>query len=68
MQATQTTTTLHWLRETTIIKKHAAVLLGLHRLANDLEVYCQHLEDMITHPDAEPIMQISSYYTPFELN
>ena len=68
MQAAQTTTTLHWLRETTIVKKHAAVLLGLDRLASDLEIYCQHLEDMIMRPNAEPIMQISSYYTPFELN
>ena len=68
MQAAQTTTTLHRLHETTIIKKHAAVLLGLPRLANDLEIYCQHLEDMILHPNAEPIMKISSYYTPFELN
>ena len=51
-----------------IIKRHAAILLGLHRLANDLEIYCQRLEDMIMHPDAEPIMHISSYYTPFELN
>jgi len=68
MQASQITTTLHWLRETAIIKKHAAVLLGLHHLANDLEIYCQHLEDIIMHPNAEPIMQLSSYYTPFELN
>ncbi|HKP85607.1 MAG TPA: hypothetical protein VJZ26_05905 [Blastocatellia bacterium] len=68
MQTVTKSIILQSLLENTTVKKHAALLLGLNNLACDLESYCQHLESIINHPDAEPVNHLASYFTPFELN
>ena len=59
---------LQALLEETIEVREAAILLGFQSLACEMEIYCQHLETMIRHPDGEPIIRLATSFTQFEMN
>jgi hypothetical protein len=60
--------TLQALLEETIERRDASVLLGLPRLAYEMELHRQCLITMIEQPNGEPIIRLAASFTQFELN
>ena len=60
--------TLQALLEETVEVREAAIFLGFQSLVCEMEIYCQHLETMIRHPDGEPIIRLAASFTRFEMN
>ena len=60
--------TLQELLEETVEVREAALFLGFQSLVCEMEVYCQHLETMIRHPDGAPIIRLAASFTQFETN